>query len=286
MTFQPGTPKRNRSRARSRPSSSVGAHARGTSVHVCAPSPPRSAHPDVSDASASVAMIPSAPTADAMSSDWAPLTPTTRAGVVSGRSKGEPPARRHRRHRGRRLGDDGGVVAPDRAREAGGQLQTLGGLGDGTEHRPRERAVLVLGQPGVDVVRDRHEVQAGLLGGDRLLDEGRGAVELAHQLEAVGVMAVTYPGPVAGTRRVVPSTGIEPVAYRLGGGRSIRLSYEGGTSAWSSTRPSGTEATSVTGWPQRSAGAGRCRRSGPWLPTCARRRGRGCCRGQPRRAAG
>lgn len=28
---------------------------------------------------------------------------------------------------------------------------------------------------------------------------------------------------------LVPSAGIEPAAYRLGGGRSIRLSYEGQT---------------------------------------------------------
>ena len=30
-----------------------------------------------------------------------------------------------------------------------------------------------------------------------------------------------------GDGRLVPRTGIEPVAYRLGGGRSIRLSYRG-----------------------------------------------------------
>ena len=36
---------------------------------------------------------------------------------------------------------------------------------------------------------------------------------------------------------MAPSAGIEPAAYRLGGGRSIRLSYEGEVSQFTALKP-------------------------------------------------
>ena len=62
------------------------------------------------------------------------------------------------------LRDDGGVVAQGRAGHVGHQLDPLGGLGDGAEHRPRVRRVTLLGEPRRVVVARDLEVEADPLG--------------------------------------------------------------------------------------------------------------------------
>ena len=63
------------------------------------------------------------------------------------------------------------VVALDRAGHVGRQLDPLGRLGDRAEHRPRVRGVALAGQPRRVVVAADLEVEADLLGGDRVPDQ-------------------------------------------------------------------------------------------------------------------
>ena len=62
----------------------------------------------------------------------------------------------------------------------GADDQLVGGLGDGTEHAPHERAVRMALDPRVEVVGDEREREAGLLGGAGVGHEVARAVLLAR----------------------------------------------------------------------------------------------------------
>jgi hypothetical protein len=81
-------------------------------------------------------------------------------------------------------------VDPDRgAGDAGAQADPLGGRGDAPDDRPDEGAVALAIDPRVVVVRDREELEAGLLGEAGVADEvewrvllaGEGVPEVRHQ---------------------------------------------------------------------------------------------------------
>ncbi len=94
--------------------------------------------------------------------------------------EGEAPLAHHR-HRGRGLGDDHRVVADGGARHHGGQLHALGRVGHRAQHRPGEGAVVLAGEPRVVVVGEHGELEAGLFGPHRVVDQGTGTVALSHQ---------------------------------------------------------------------------------------------------------
>src|SRR5207253_1122695 len=73
-------------------------------------------------------------------------------------------------------------VAPHGARHAGDEPDPLRPLRDRAEHAPGVRAVPVLGEPRVEVVRDRDELEPARFGLDRLVDEFTRAADLGHQL--------------------------------------------------------------------------------------------------------
>jgi hypothetical protein len=64
-----------------------------------------------------------------------------------------------------RVDADGGAGDPDP------YLEPLRSGGQCPEDRPDERAVPLLADPGVEMIRDRNEVEPRLLGGDRDLDQ-------------------------------------------------------------------------------------------------------------------
>jgi hypothetical protein len=79
-------------------------------------------------------------------------------------------APREQRGRGRRLRDNGGVVAEEGAGHAGGEFDPLGAHGRGGEDRPGEAGVALAVEPGMVVVAYLHEVETRLLGAYGLAD--------------------------------------------------------------------------------------------------------------------
>ncbi len=84
------------------------------------------------------------------------------------------------------LGHDGGVVAQRRAGDAGGQADPFGARGDRAEHAPGERGMALVVEPGMEMVTDLDEVEAGLLGRHGLPDEVVRPVALGRELVSDG----------------------------------------------------------------------------------------------------
>jgi hypothetical protein len=85
-------------------------------------------------------------------------------------------------HGRRALRDDRWVVAHDRAGDRCHQLDLPRGLGGGPEHRPRERRMALFVEPRKEMVGNRREGEPGLLGTDRVADQGGGPCSSAISL--------------------------------------------------------------------------------------------------------
>jgi hypothetical protein len=103
---------------------------------------------------------------------------------LAGADAEEEPARHHRRCRRGRVGDDRRVRADRRARHRGPDPDALGDLRDRAEHAPHERRLPLPQRPRVEVVGDRDEGEAGLLGPARRVDQQAGRVLLGRQVQS------------------------------------------------------------------------------------------------------
>jgi len=68
------------------------------------------------------------------------------------------------------LRDDGGTDSHQRTRHAGAEAQLAGYLRDRADHIPNERAVALIVNPRMEVIRDERELEAGGLGRLRVAD--------------------------------------------------------------------------------------------------------------------
>ena len=104
------------------------------------------------------------------------------------------------RRRGR-LGDDRGVDPDGRARHRGRHVHGRDRAGERADHRPHERALALLVDPGVVVVGDPQAIEAGVLGQPRLVDQLVRTELLAGQ-EVADAHAVALPRGDGDTRSV------------------------------------------------------------------------------------
>src|SRR2546423_506828 len=91
--------------------------------------------------------------------------------VLAGADTEKEAALHHRGGRGRGLRDDRRVDADGRARHAGAELQLRGGLGHAADDAPHERTLALLVDPGMVVIGDQRECEAGLLRAGRVAHE-------------------------------------------------------------------------------------------------------------------
>jgi hypothetical protein len=91
--------------------------------------------------------------------------------VLAGPHAQEEPSGHERRGGGGGLSNDGGVDAHGRAGDRGADREALGGMGDGAEHGPHEGALTLPVSPGMVMVGDEGEAEAGILRHLRVADE-------------------------------------------------------------------------------------------------------------------
>ena len=101
--------------------------------------------------------------------------------VFSGPEAEQETAVAHLRDGRPHLGHDRGMVANDRAGHHRHQLHARGPGGDGTEHAPGERTLALLLEPGMEMIGDHGEIEAGLLRQFRIADQVFWPGLLAHQ---------------------------------------------------------------------------------------------------------
>ena len=92
------------------------------------------------------------------------------------------------------LRHDRRVVAHGRAGDVGEQLDPLGRMRDGAQHRPRIGGVALRGQPRRVVVAGHLEVEAHVLRRNGVVDKVFGAALLGHQGVAESRHAPRVPG--------------------------------------------------------------------------------------------
>src|SRR3954447_1801888 len=91
------------------------------------------------------------------------------------------PAGRHGRDRGSGLRKQDGVDAVDRRGHPGAERDAGGCMGRGAQNRPDERGLALRRNPRMEVVAREREAETGLLGSDRVANQGFGSVLLTGQ---------------------------------------------------------------------------------------------------------